>query len=608
MLPGGKRSYPLSRFFIYYSRDGTNGYQMTISGTLKDRLTVNTFFYAAIVTAAFAGAIASLSNGFVWDDMHVVTNPVLVDTHSFYGYFLGKGIYYRPFLRLSLAVDWSLWRMNPMGYHLQNLLIHAANSVLVFVVAGRLFSNIDRLAAFFAALTFALHPVHSESIAWISGRTDLLTTFFFLLGFLGFVIYRWEDNLKGIVICAVFYLFSMFSKENGITLIAVVAAYGIVTKMPWRRLALVSCVLLAVVVVYFMMRHGSGLTEAITKPGTRGAYLSPLVSLKNFLYMLVYGSGYYIDKLFVPIHLNLLPEIPQSAGYVWLFCAAVGGAVYCIIRCGATMSFMILWIVLTMLPSLSITFSQVAAPLGERYLYLSSVGFSILIAGLFAKVLNRKVFISVFIIISIVYFVFLYQRVGVWRSDLTLWGDTVKKSPHSVVAHTNYAIALMQEQDIVGCERELFIALAIPDKSGEQAALIFNALANVEIMRKDYKKAMNYLTAAINNDPGCTAAYNNLGYVYMQLSDASGVDEKRKKEALLTAISCFNKAIVQAPYLVQTKFNLGLCYFMLQDFDNAMEFFSETIDADPMSKLGQQAASLLAGAKMRKAAGGYRLR
>ncbi|MBF0554552.1 MAG: hypothetical protein HQK96_08370 [Nitrospirae bacterium] len=579
---------------------------MTISGSLKGRPAVNAFFFLSIVLSAFLGAIAALSNGFVWDDMNMVTNPVLVDTNSFYSYFFSKSLYYRPFLRLSLSLDWGLWRMSPMGYHLHNLIIHAANSGLVFVVAGRLMAkdNGDMLPAFLAALAFALHPAHSEAIAWISGRTDLLATFFFLLGFLGFLIYRWEDNPRGIAICAVFYLFSMFSKENGITLIAVVVAYGLLTKMPWRRVLLSAGILSAVVVVYFMMRHGSGLSEVIKRPGTQGAYLSPLISLINFLYALVYGSGYYIEKLLLPLNLNLLPEIPEGGGYVWLFCAAVGASIFCLIRCGSSMAFLLLWIVLTMLPSLSIIFSQVAAPLGERYLYLPSVGFSILTSVLLAKVLRRRVLIGVFILISIGYFVLIYQRTGVWRSDLTLWGDTVKKSPSSVVAHTNYGIALLQEHDVAGGEKELFTALQIPNKSGEQAALVLNALSNIEISKKDYKKAMGYLMAAINNDPGCTAAYNNLGYVYMQMA-APGVDEKGKIEALQTAISYFNKTIELAPYLSQTKFNLGLCYFELKDYDKAEEFFYEVVNADPVSKLGQQAASLLVSAKMQKAAGRY---
>nr|ADI87742.1 TPR-repeat-containing protein [uncultured Nitrospirae bacterium MY3-11A] len=592
-----------------------NNISGSISGLINNRPVLNAFFYLSIVSAAFTGAIASLSNGFVWDDIHVVTNPVLVDTNSFYGYFFGNGIYYRPFWRVSLSLDWSLWRMNPLGYHLNNLVVHAANSLLVFVMAERLMTRgdakiiaeqapADRIPAFLAALTFALHPVHSEPIAWISGRTDLLVTFFFLLGFLGFLVYRWEDDAKGIVICALFYLFSMFSKENGIMLIAVVLAYGLLTKMPWRRLMLSVSVLFAVVIVYFMMRHGSGLSEVIMKPGTAGAYLSPQVSFTGFLKTLVYGSGYYIEKLLLPMNLNLLPAIPEGAGYVWLFCAAVGGSVFCLVRCGSPAPFLLLWIVLTMLPSLSVMFSQVASPLGERYLYLSSVGFSIFLAWGCAKILNRRVFIGVFILISIWYFVLINERVGQWRSDLTLWGDTVKKSPASATAHTNYAIALMQEQDIVNSEKELFTALRIPNKSGEQTALILNALSNIEIMRKDYKKAIDYLTDAIKYDTGCSAAFNNLGYVYMQMSAADGVDEQGKTEALRTAISYFNKALEIVSYLSQTKFNLGLCYFELNDYDKAAEYFNATVEADPVSKLGQQAASLLAAAKMRKAAGG----
>ncbi|MBF0568574.1 MAG: hypothetical protein HQK95_06855 [Nitrospirae bacterium] len=343
---------------------------MTISGLLKGRSAVNAFFILSIVSAAFFGAIAALSNGFVWDDMHMVTNPVLVDSNSFYGYFFGKSLYFRPFLRLSLSLDWGLWRMSPMGYHLHNLIIHAANSVLVFVVAGCLMAKDDgdMLPAFLAGLAFALHPVHSEAIAWISGRTDLLATFFFLLAFLGFLIYRWEDNPRGIVICAVFYLFSMFSKENGITLIAVVVAYGLLTKMPWRRLVLSAGILLAVVVVYFVMRQGSGLSDVIKRPGTQGAYLSPLISMINFLYDLVYGSGYYIEKLLLPLNLNLLPAIPGGGGFLGLFLSGGGGFLFWFNRCWPFIAFSIFLIGLTIPPFLFNIISQVTGTFGWAHL------------------------------------------------------------------------------------------------------------------------------------------------------------------------------------------------------------------------------------------------
>lgn len=574
---------------------------------LKERAALNALFMASVALAAFAGASASLSNGFVWDDMLVVTNPVLVDEHSFVGYFFTKGLYYRPFLRLSLALDWSLWRLSPVGYHLNNLIIHAANSVLVFVVAGRLMAKGQdgMLPAFLAALLFALHPVHSESIAWISGRTDLMATLFFLLGFLGFLVYRWQDDVKGIVICAVFYLFSMFSKENGITLIAVVAAYGLLTGMTWRRTALSTVILLAVAALYFILRHGSGLSDVITRPGTHGAYLSAAATSAKSLNLFVYGSAYYIEKLLLPVNLNLLPAIPQGGGYVLIFVAAACGTLYCLIRCGGLNRFLILWIILTMLPSLSILFSQVAAPLGERYLYLSSVGFSILTVTIFEKALKRRALTAILLLISLGYFIAVYERVGQWRSDLTLWGDTVKKSPQSVVAHTNYAIALMQEQDIAGGQRELFTALALPEKSGEQAAIVLNALSTVEISRKRYEKAKSYLMEAVRNDPECTSAYNNLGYVYMQMSGEQGADEPGRAAGLRTAIMYFDKAVSLSPNLSQTKFNLGLCYFELNDLDKAERYFSETVDADPVSKLGERAASLLASVKLRKTAGQY---
>src|SRR5579871_3532991 len=140
-----------------------------------------TAFAVAIIAAVVY--LPSLSTWFASDDVFVVTIARQLGLQHPIEYFqLGFfDKYYRPLTLFSQAIDWQLWHLNAAGFHLTNLLLHAANTALVYAVGRRLF---DGAGAMVAALLFALHPASHEAVYWISGRFDLLATLFSLVALL----------------------------------------------------------------------------------------------------------------------------------------------------------------------------------------------------------------------------------------------------------------------------------------------------------------------------------------------------------------------------------------------------------------------------------------
>ena len=136
--------------------------------------------------------------------------------------------YFRPLAELSLVADLSLWGMNAFGFHLTNLLLHLTNAILLYLLAGQLMSA--RFFALTAALLFLLHPVHSLSIFWISGRSDMLCGIFFLLSLSGFIYVdrsgkqwaRW-GSLAG-------FLLALFSKEMALSLPLLLLFYVLIFR------------------------------------------------------------------------------------------------------------------------------------------------------------------------------------------------------------------------------------------------------------------------------------------------------------------------------------------------------------------------------------------
>src|SRR3989337_99951 len=193
-----------------------------------------------VIFSSLAIYINSLGGDFIWDDIEqIVENPAIKDIGNIPSFFTSDlwrlisnptigSYYYRPFFLLSLAGDYSRWELNPFGYHITNLALHALASFLIYQIGRRLFLN--STPAFLGSMFFAVHPVHVESVAWISGRTDPMAALFFLLSFYFYILFRDGKGLTMLIFSLISYFFSLLSKEIGITLPLLLLVYELSFK------------------------------------------------------------------------------------------------------------------------------------------------------------------------------------------------------------------------------------------------------------------------------------------------------------------------------------------------------------------------------------------
>jgi len=200
----------------------------------KWRISKGLLIVLVLVAASFLIYANTLQGDFVWDDRALFVEHYNIwqwknlkqlltsQDNLFEDRYTG---YYRPFPNLTFLLDRYLWNQDPSGYHLTNIIFHVLTTLCVYWVAAILFQ--DRRLAFLGALCFAWHPVHTEDVAWINGRNNILSSFFYLLSFALYLKFTKKEKqwltYYGLSLFA--FLLSMFSKEYALTFPFIVACY-----------------------------------------------------------------------------------------------------------------------------------------------------------------------------------------------------------------------------------------------------------------------------------------------------------------------------------------------------------------------------------------------
>jgi len=401
-----------------------------------------------LVGAVGASYVNALRGVFQFDDYNVIVDNPTVHSAAAFVANLPAGI--RPVLKLTYLMNWTAGA-GPFGFHLVNISLHAANTLLVFLLARRMTAGKEApglpdwgRVPFLAALLFAVHPVQTEAVTYISGRSMSLMAFFYLAGMLSYV--RGTTGGKGwlYVVSPALYLLAVLAKETALTLpVALLLwerAFGDGNR-PFpeiiRRQAVhwaLLCLFAAAVAL-----HPSYRDLVLYGFGTRTASQNLLAQ--------GYGVAYLLSRLILVDRLNIDPDLPVPASLTpGLAVAAAGLAVLLVAGAAAlkrspVAGFGLLWFFLQILPTNSIVPRLDVA--NERHLYLASWGI-FLAAGTGAEwaqtalsgAAGRRVRAGWFAAAALL-LLFTVLRNGVYRSEVTLWEETARLSPAKARVHNN---------------------------------------------------------------------------------------------------------------------------------------------------------------------------
>lgn len=535
----------------------------------------------AAALATFVLYLPALRNEFVgvWDDNAYIAENVAIRSMNLpffqWAFFDFHASNWHPLTWISHAVDYALWGLNPLGHHLTNIILHAANTAIVVLLTMKLLGIVkertrqdtstffltDRTILIVAGVTgllFGFNPIHVESVAWVAERKDLLCAFFFLLSITMYTISARTEcheapqdepfsrlfNKRRLITLG-FFILALLSKPMAVTLPVVLL---ILDWYPINRIRSLKTLWDAGIekIPFFALSLASSVITILAQRTGESIVSLEFAPLSSRVLIAFRSIVVYLGKMIVPV--NLIPLYPYprnvslfSLEYLLAISLTMGITAACMVLVKKQKFWLSAWgyYVVTLIPVLGIV--QVGnQSMADRYAYLPSLG-PFLMAGLcvawiVVKVNNvpkwRVLFKFVgtagglIVLCSMSYITF--QQIGIWKNGFVLWDHVIAKGYESATAYNNRGMSL----EDMG-QRDRAIA--------------------------DYERA-------IALDPRYYLAYNNRGVLY-------GEDGLYR-----ISIEYFLKSIAINPRHAESYCNLGLSYFFMNQYDRALENYNKAIE------------------------------
>ena len=433
---------------------------------------------AVIVLIVVAAYLPALYSGYIWDDdVYVTNNPALRNIEGLWASWthLGANVQYYPLVFTSFWLEYHLWQLSPFGYHLVNVVLHLLNALLVWFILRRL----EVRGAWLAAAVFAIHPVHVESVAWITELKNVLSGFFYLGAVAAYLAFAncWNDDAfpsdagpsahawRAYALAFLLFGFALLSKTVTVTLpvILLVLAWWKRGRLEKRDvLPLVPFLLLAAV-----MGSVTPYLERVQVGATGSEWQLTLVERA-----LIAGRAiwFYLGKLLLPVHLVFsYPRWSVDASRWWQYLFPISALAALIAlyrkreRIGRGPFAAILFFVLTLAPALGffdlypMRYSFVA----DHFQYLASLGPIVLVSAMLSKAADgltrdqpraaahtpRLSTLGLVSLLLVTLAALTWRQSLIYRNELTLWSDTIRKNPDSWMAYNNLGLFFYRQGD-----------------------------------------------------------------------------------------------------------------------------------------------------------------
>ena len=577
--------------------------------TLGDRPTY--WWPAALIPLLALAAMApGVRNGFVhWDDTAYITdNPLLVRPDGLSRiWFTRETPQYYPLTFSSYWLEYQAWGPWPTGYFVTNLLLHAVNSLLVFLVARAL--GAGRAAAWIVGALFAIHPIQVASVAWLVERKNVLCGLFFFLTILLYWRGCRPDNRREYYWASLLaFACALLSKTAAVTLPVslLLAERLILTRRGWdpvRRI--LPMLLLAFGLGLVTIKH-----EWATVPEAAAMAPQPLA--------VGAAPWFYLGKVFWPTTLlALYPRWQVSpADFIWWLPAAALILTIVVVWAGRRwLGSVPTWglghFLITLIPALGLVpFGYLrAAPVGDHLVYLALPGLLLAVVYVIARFLQRwpasgtrtAIISAAVAALLLILGIKTWQQVQIWHDGERLWSHTLAHNPSSPLAYNNLGVTL-------AAEGRLEDALTCYQSAVRLHPTYWMARTNVGTALRDLGRldeAVNEFRSMVDAAPGSAAAHFNLaGTLVLQGRRAEGFAEYaeavRLAPTFAEAYTNWGVALVEAgsgaeaverlksaldlnPDNAIAHFNLGLALASLQQFDQAEAEYHEALRLKPDS-------------------------
>ncbi len=475
---------------------------------------------AAVLLVAMTAAayLPASRGGWVWDDdVYVEHNPTLAEPGGLGRIWLDIEAtpQYYPLVHTSFWLEHRLWGDEPAGYHWVNILLHALSAVLLWRVLILLLPGNLLAGAWAAAAIFALHPVHVESVAWVTERKNVLSGVFYLAAALSYL--RWtlveeERSRKLYALSLLFFLGALLSKTVTASLPA-----ALLLILWWKRGRL-TLVDLRNTAPFFVLGAGLGLLTVWVEKHYVGA-AGAAWDLSFFDRCLIAGRAlwFYLGKLVWPARLTFIyPRWEIGAGWQIVFPSAALAAAAALWllrrRLGRGPLVAALYFAGTLFPALGFfdVYPMQYSFVADHFQYLASLGPIVLAAAAGARLADRRsrrrVAAASLVAVLLILGVLTWRQGRVYRDEETLWRDTLAKNPGAWMAHNNLGMLLQSRGELDAAARHYRRTVELkPDY-----AYGHNNLGTA-VEARDRRAAIGHFERALELDPDYAKAHYNLG-------------------------------------------------------------------------------------------------
>lgn len=384
-----------------------------------------------IVILGFAVYYNSLNGEFLWDDIYLVEKNTYIRDWAYlpqiFKQDIGAGAerewtHYRPLQTITYMADYSLWELNPKGYHLTNILLHVLVGLSIFWFVNILCGN--PLTALLTSIFYIIHPIHTGAVAYISGRADPLASIFVILCFIFYIKSLHSKSIFSYMFMLLAFPLALLSRENSVILPALLLVYHSAFKKKLDWLAFIPLLIMAFIYLFIRVTILKDLLSTVPYTSTALQRLPGFfVAITNYIRLLIFPFNLHIEygaKLFSLANLKAIIGIS----------VAFGAITYAFKRkeTNALMSFSILWFFVALLTVTNLV--RLNAYMAEHWLYLPSIGFFVIVSQFLASLCQSKDYripSSILVIILFTTYAFLTIKQNTyWNNALDFYQKTVK--------------------------------------------------------------------------------------------------------------------------------------------------------------------------------------
>lgn len=534
------------------------------------------FIILGITALAYAGIFQNeLTN---WDDEYYVVQNGLLRGPDWKGIFSQPVVSnYHPLTIITLAFNYAVSGLDATSYLLVNLLLHLLNTWLVYrfifsISGGKI------VAASITALIFGVHPMHVESVAWVSERKDVLYTFFFLLSLLQYCKFLTNKANRNLYLSLLFFILSILSKPA-----AIILPFVLLLLDYWYGRSFTKRILLEKIPFFLVSVLFAVITVKLqSKTAISGLDLFPIWT--RFLFA-TYVNMIYLVRFFVPYPMSAFHPFPSPKDLGWavqlspLFMVALLSLVW-YFRKNKMVVFCFFFFVINLVLVMQVV-SIGGTLVAERYTYVPYIGVAFLLGMLIEKINNaairKKLGYGVMIIAAAAFGLLTFGRVKVWKDSDTLWTDVLKQYPTSPVPRTNRANYLLKLAPGIAdkAKRDQIVFRALEDcnvalKAKPDHAKGYENRQNIYLRLNKDQLAFQDAEALLRIEPRNRMGYYTRGVVYLRYGKMD------------SALFNFNKCLEINPNTDFALNNRGsLLFNHFNKYDEAIADFSRAIQLNP---------------------------